>query len=48
MAFFSIGSFLAIFIVGIIWATRPVNRREAQQHGTTQIPGTKFSDDLGR
>jgi hypothetical protein len=36
MALFSIGSFLTIFVVGIVWATRPAHKHNPPQHGTSQ------------
>jgi hypothetical protein len=36
VAFISIGSFFVIFLVAILWATRPVSKREAQEHGTEE------------
>jgi hypothetical protein len=36
VAFISIGSFFVIFLVAILWATRPVSKREAQEHGTKE------------
>jgi hypothetical protein len=32
LAFFSIGSFLTIFIFGIIWGTRPAHKHESRYH----------------
>jgi hypothetical protein len=32
MAFFSIGCFVTIFIVGVIWATRPAHKNESRYH----------------
>lgn len=42
MAFFSIGCFVVIFTVAIIWATRPESKHDAQTHGTTRRPGSTF------
>lgn len=42
VAFFSIGCFVVIFTVAILWATRPENKRDAQTHGTTRRPGSTF------
>ena len=36
MAFISIGSFFVIFLIAILWATRPENKRDAQEHGTKE------------
>ncbi|MFZ0662993.1 MAG: hypothetical protein WAM66_09900 [Acidobacteriaceae bacterium] len=36
MAFISIGSFFVIFLVAILWATRPESKREARHHGTKE------------
>jgi hypothetical protein len=36
VAFISIGSFFVIFLVAILWATRPENKRDAQEHGTKE------------
>lgn len=36
MAIFSISCFVIIFVTGILWATRPRNKYEAEHHGTTQ------------
>lgn len=35
MAFFSIGSFFVIFLIAILWATRPV-KHGSQEHGTEE------------
>ncbi|MGC2161442.1 MAG: hypothetical protein WA634_06020 [Silvibacterium sp.] len=40
MAFLSIGSFVVIFLVAILWATRPATKHDAEEHGTTQHPGS--------
>jgi len=40
LAFLSICSFVTIFIVGIIWATRPAKKDHSKEHGTTQHPGS--------
>lgn len=42
VAYFSIGSFVVIFTVAILWATRPESKRDAQTHGTTRRPGSTF------
>jgi len=36
VAFISIGSFFVIFLIAILWATRPENKRDAQEHGTEE------------
>lgn len=36
MAFLAIGSFFGIFLVAILWATRPESKRDAQTHGTKE------------
>jgi hypothetical protein len=36
VAFFSIGSFVVIFVVAILWATRPVSESDAARHGTRE------------
>lgn len=36
MALISIGSFFVIFLIAILWATRPVSKRETQEHGTKE------------
>lgn len=37
MAFISIGSFFVIFLIAILWATRPEKHaHEAQHHGTEE------------
>lgn len=36
MAFISIGGFFVIFLVAILWATRPESKRDAQEHGTEE------------
>ena len=36
MAFISIGSFFVIFLVAILWATRPESKRDSQEHGTKE------------
>ncbi|MGB7190787.1 MAG: hypothetical protein WBD10_11665 [Acidobacteriaceae bacterium] len=36
MAFLVIGVFFVIFLIAILWATRPENKRDAQTHGTRE------------
>lgn len=36
LAIFSISCFVIVFVFGILWATRPRNKYEAEHHGTTQ------------
>jgi hypothetical protein len=36
VAYFALGSFVTIFIVGIIWATRPVSKPDEHHHGTAE------------
>jgi len=36
VAFISIGSFFVIFLIAILWATRPESKRDAQEHGTKE------------
>lgn len=36
VAFLSIGVFFVIFLIAILWATRPESKRDAQTHGTKE------------
>ena len=36
MAFLSIGVFFVIFLIAILWATRPESKSDAQTHGTKE------------
>jgi hypothetical protein len=36
VAFIAIGSFFGIFLVAILWATRPESKRDAKTHGTKE------------
>jgi len=32
LAFFAIGCFVTVFVIGIIWATRPAHKGESRFH----------------
>ncbi|HEX5234413.1 MAG TPA: hypothetical protein VFW25_03680 [Silvibacterium sp.] len=44
MAIFAISSFVVIFLFAILWATRPPNKHEAEQHGTSQAPESSMPE----